>query len=604
VEKLFITRQEYDKLVSENPNFMKVEYPKLSRNWKVNGVEVSGDPAIENKLRQMLGKQLATTSGRAGGYTVGPGTPVAPSGGQGAGSGAGTANTANVRPEDGFLSCDVCGGSGNCPVCHGHGTVDQVECAECGGSGECQACGGVGVMEKQVCHGKGDASMPRSFGNRVTRDEWNSEVIRLLNGMGLDGAALARDIGHGQFMYTSYAMNALPKDVARKIAQRAGSGKQLNGDTNMATRRKGKKAIDDPGEGAAAEPFKDDPEVEEKEDEAPDEAPFTAKPSAQVLAGLYRHAKAEHDYVDRAMKDLDHPVIAQALKDAYGGDDAGSTRPTMAALKDMLYEHHGKDVDGEDADSYMDKVLKAIDPNSMPVGEDNLVDAGATVDVDDQDDGLTGDDDIEAGVDDDAVVDKDDVPPATEEIEERYRMPGGKGWESRVIGRVRRVNGKAYFVPSKEMRVVHEKDLTDTGNPAELEQGDKPPQYGTIIKEQLETIKDTADYLDAAGSATDMPKAYGGPLKMYGKGLMGLHKDLSMPSDMGEGAGPDLDNPGNPAETAGPSGSFSPPNKEAPPANHKTLGDTVVGQNLMAEMEDLERVVRQRMGIRLNGSKK
>lgn len=53
---MLITRQDYDKLVSSNPDFMQGPYLKLKRQWDTGGVTVSGDQAIMSQLQQLLGK--------------------------------------------------------------------------------------------------------------------------------------------------------------------------------------------------------------------------------------------------------------------------------------------------------------------------------------------------------------------------------------------------------------------------------------------------------------------------------------------------------------------------------------------------------------------
>lgn len=55
---LVLSRQEYDSLVANHPDFMRSKYPTLKRDWNVDGVQVSGDPAILAELTSLLGKSM------------------------------------------------------------------------------------------------------------------------------------------------------------------------------------------------------------------------------------------------------------------------------------------------------------------------------------------------------------------------------------------------------------------------------------------------------------------------------------------------------------------------------------------------------------------
>ena len=58
------------------------------------------------------------------------------------------------RPDE---NCSDCGGSGQCAICDGAGTIskqneferlENVTCVSCSGEGMCPACGGSGVEER------------------------------------------------------------------------------------------------------------------------------------------------------------------------------------------------------------------------------------------------------------------------------------------------------------------------------------------------------------------------------------------------------------------------------------------------------------------------
>lgn len=45
-----LTRQEYDALVKQYPEWMENNWDKLDREWSLSGVRVSGDPNIMDDL--------------------------------------------------------------------------------------------------------------------------------------------------------------------------------------------------------------------------------------------------------------------------------------------------------------------------------------------------------------------------------------------------------------------------------------------------------------------------------------------------------------------------------------------------------------------------
>ena len=58
----FLTRQEYDSLVSSHPDWMKTKWNQLEKKWEVGGVRVSGNEAVLSELANLMGKSLDTKS--------------------------------------------------------------------------------------------------------------------------------------------------------------------------------------------------------------------------------------------------------------------------------------------------------------------------------------------------------------------------------------------------------------------------------------------------------------------------------------------------------------------------------------------------------------
>lgn len=87
---------------------------------------------VEGKGIGEVGKQLAESSGTAGGYTV----PVQ------------TATDVTAARTEAV--CPACGGSGECDGCSGAGETAGKLCDLCGGSGECGGCAGAGIVAKSV----------------------------------------------------------------------------------------------------------------------------------------------------------------------------------------------------------------------------------------------------------------------------------------------------------------------------------------------------------------------------------------------------------------------------------------------------------------------
>lgn len=52
MQRIFLTRAQYDRLVAHDPQFMRDNYPHLERKWTAGGVLVSGAwTAVENLAR-------------------------------------------------------------------------------------------------------------------------------------------------------------------------------------------------------------------------------------------------------------------------------------------------------------------------------------------------------------------------------------------------------------------------------------------------------------------------------------------------------------------------------------------------------------------------
>lgn len=153
-------------------------------------------------------------------------------------------------------------------------------------------------------------------------------------------------------------------------------------------------------------------EISDEESTDQMEAPYVDKPSAVELAKLYAHAKAEADYLDEALKGMDHPGISDFLTNKY----KAQLEDRMETLKAVLGKFHAQDELGPD--EYMDKLCKALDGGDgleeldedeekagfetdngtgedlMLEGEAGLADEGIVPDTDLEDEVVEADEDV------------------------------------------------------------------------------------------------------------------------------------------------------------------------------------------------------------------
>ena len=280
-----------------------------------------------------------------------------------------------------------------------------------------------------------------------------------------------------------------------------------------------KAAVDTPPPPAAA---KQDGADEERDNEQPDQT-FTPKHSAQVIAGLYSHAREEHDWLRKELDGMDNPEVVEALQSMY----EEGRRPTMEELK-AAFEHHHPD-HGD-----IDEFTKCMETDGSgateQTGEAALVDRG---DIPEDEPSDEGDEELPSG---------SPTEPADEaEIVERYRDRTGKGFRVRHHGFVRRAADGKFYITNK--------DLTDQGNPAELTRHPHRHRRPIIKEEHLGAIKEAAQYMDEA--ADEQPSsAHRTAHRHHARTLHGVHKDLTEQGHLEEtgGTGEPLSNRGGSAE--------------------------------------------------------
>ena len=269
-------------------------------------------------------------------------------------------------------------------------------------------------------------------------------------------------------------------------------------------------------------------EIPTEEDKDAVDEPFQPKPSAQVLANLYSHAKSEAEYLDKELLGMDHPGVKEDLED-YRDNNPGSPAKRMEHYKETLENHH--------PDHEMDELVKAIEGDTGTdenlEGEAGLVDEGE-VPPDAEDKEAVDepfDPEKEEGGDDDDALDEDHD---TEEILERYRHPKSNCWMTRKVGTIRRTkDGVAYLVKG-----LKTKDLSDEGNPAEA----KSSHYGMISK--------ASEHMYSLSKAPDLPAHHEAGLVHHAGQLAKICKHLTHEGHREREGGPGspLANEGNPTE--------------------------------------------------------
>lgn len=277
-----------------------------------------------------------------------------------------------------------------------------------------------------------------------------------------------------------------------------------------------------------------------------EEAPFEPKDSAMKAARAYANLKSIREGYgengEHNLDKMDNDGMREGLKALI--EDGGLIDKAMEHIKDLIETHHA---DLGDAGEALDKMCKSLDSveedqpstvmhdveplepdasttevkdDSFEQGEANLVDSGVVPEGDlepiDYDDEEEGEEDKQHGSDQD-----------TEEILERYQHPKTGEWYTRVVGKAWRAkNGRVYMKSVEQIdgggTEPYGKDLTDDGNPAEL---NTPPETGAIVKdEHLDAIGKAADHLDAMASGySASPETHG----QHAEALRSVHRDLS-----------------------------------------------------------------------------
>lgn len=328
-------------------------------------------------------KSLLESSGTAGGYTVaveqGTASPSAP----------------------GVQACTQCGGSGNCTACEGVGEKDSVTCEGCGGDGNCAACSGVGKINKAAKQAKGSDMAAR----KPTAKK---------------------------------APTKIKATVRRKAVED----------------EEDKEDLTDPGSmDGAGSPMTDEGNPEElKGEDDPNAEPFTPKDSAIKAAKGYAHLRELKDYYGEGgegdLRKMDNPGMAESLKARMA-----AVEELMAGFKEDLHQHHG---DGTtDPEALMEKHCKALGgADEFQPGEAGMVENGNVPPEpeEEEDEVFAADEPIE---NEEEVVPVGDADPDTEEILERYQRPKSKQWSERTVGVGRRAkNGRLYIVRRKQVKVL------------------------------------------------------------------------------------------------------------------------------------------------------
>lgn len=412
------------------------------------------------QAKALLGKQLTTTSGTAGGYTVHSDRPgkIQQDGGKG--------STETATDTEGHLVCMNCNGDGNCPHCGGKGEeVAGAICRTCDGSGDCQECGGVGHKKKRL---NMRTNTKRAPVKKQADDDHDADD----KPKGDDYPA-GNDPGSG-----------MPKDP--NLDGVDGGGGAGTGDT--ATK------------GAADEPF-------------------TPMPSAVEIAKLYSHLKEMPEYIENALKEMDHPKIREGLtsfSEKY-------LQKAMDYLNKLMDDNHGNGEQG-----YMDKVLKAMEADDTPQGA--TVQPGEAGQIDIGNIPPSSDGDVAGTTSADGGGTSQG---STDEILERYQDEKGY-WRTKshalsALGLRKTADGKLYLVKQNNSAPDSRSQVTGSGKPdKDANQGDanNPMKsfgpYVEMVGNASEFLKECADDEEAMPSKSLRTVA-----KSHGNFLGQVHKALT-----------------------------------------------------------------------------
>lgn len=334
------------------------------------------------------------------------------------------------------------------------------------------------------------------------------------------------------------------------------------------------KDLDDPGN-----PTELKSEGDDVEEEVKDEAPFDPKHSALEAAKAHGNLKAIKNYFGEGgegdLTKMDHPGMRDGLKELL--DDGGPVDKAMKHLKDLISEHHSELGDPDEA---MEKMCKSLEGGDAPIdkGVEQLENGEPTTELKDdaplfEDDAETKDDSFPTGEDNlvasgaipegDLEPEKDESVDDTEEILERYQNPKTGKRETRKAGVAWRAkNGRVYvnLAPAvrkgpgdvcpfcngakinpgtgstcqacqgtgKDPAQGPVKDLTDTGNPAELKS--QPTDEG------LDAIGKAADHLDAAAEHAETPPMHKSAHAYHAKALRKALDDMGNEQELKDDA--------------------------------------------------------------------
>lgn len=269
------------------------------------------------------------------------------------------------------------------------------------------------------------------------------------------------------------------------------------------------------------------------------------KPSAQVLAALYSHAKSESDYIDDELTKMDHPGVSEALM----GYRDNHVAPRMEALKDLLGEHH--------TDQDMEKLCKALEGDGAAgggedtPGELGMVEEGNvppdTAEEDSEDLGSKEEgeeegeeegglkEELESELEPEKAevyspeweeeeaeeeAHKDESmgeDPGQEEILERYRHPKSGKIMVRKVGTIRRKRGRVYLIRKQPTTEVPE-------NPS---QGQVLQTSGEgFNKGHALVIHKAADHMEALTEAPDIPRHHHAGLSHHSTALKDLVTEM------------------------------------------------------------------------------
>ena len=325
---------------------------------------------LRETCKAMLNKGKDSTIDRAREAKPGTGA-VGNEGGEGAYETSEGVSKPQVGTPDiqtpGWIACATCQKTGNCPDCEGTGEnrVDgsHRECRRCEGSGDCFICDGKGIVRKPNDTADSDVTDDKSaLGSipaQANKEQSRDEIGRFAGGESEDEVDRKR---------REEARRA--QASARELRERKGI-KMHTTNVNSSVRSKGRKAVDEGTIGAVD--AQEEPVVEGDKkirSKASVDMPFNPKPSAQVLAALYSHAKAEAQYLEGELTKMDNDGVRTDLTD-YQDNFPGGPLKRMEHYSSILGKYH--------PDHDMEKMMKALETdNAGPAaqGEAQVVDQG------------------------------------------------------------------------------------------------------------------------------------------------------------------------------------------------------------------------------------